>query len=174
MTIEHKDFIGYYYDLYPAGYCQHLINEFNRLEEKGVGSNRQVSENALKHNKNDYQIVVNLCNHDLKPFQGVEDGIEFQRESCDLFFDGIQRCYNDYSTQYSMLRDGGNVRASIMKMQRTGPGGGYHIWHSEQGPGNQANRCVVYMLYVNDLDCDGGETEFLNQRIRVKPKENLM
>jgi hypothetical protein len=59
-------------------------------------------------------------------------------------------------------------------MQRTGPGGGYHVWHGEQGPGTHANRAVVYMLYLNDLDGEGGETEFLYQKMRVKPEENLM
>ena len=62
----------------------------------------------------------------------------------------------------------------VMKMQRTGPGGGYHVWHGEQGPGTHANRAVVYMLYLNDLDGEGGETEFLYQKMRVKPEENLM
>jgi hypothetical protein len=37
QMIEHKDFIGYYHNLYPEGYCQHLIEQFNLLEEKGIG-----------------------------------------------------------------------------------------------------------------------------------------
>jgi hypothetical protein len=179
MNIEHKDFVGFYKNLYPSGYCQHLINEFNKLEESGVGSNRQQSERAHKHIKDDYQIGINLRNHNLEPFKWTEthdDGVEkeFDRDSCDLFFDGLQRCYDDYSTKYSLLRDNGNIRASVMKMQRTGPGGGYHVWHGEQGPETRANRCVVYMLYLNNLGSEGGETEFLYQKLRIKPEENLM
>ena len=78
------------------------------------------------------------------------------------------------SSKYSILRANGNIRASTMKMQRTGPGGGYHVWHGEQGPGRDANRVVVYMLYLNSLDGEGGETEFLYQKMRIKPEENLM
>lgn len=179
MKIEHKDFIGYYYDLYPQGYCQHLIDQFNLLEEKGVGANRQRSEKTHKHIKDDYQINVNLRNHDLEPFKWTEqhpDGVdrEFIRDVSDLFFEGLQRCYDEYSEKYSVLRDNGNVRASVMKMQRTGPGGGYHIWHAEQGPGANASRVVVYMLYLNTIEGDGAETEFLYQKTRVKPQENLM
>lgn len=60
-------------------------------------------------------------------------------------------------------------------MQRTDPGGGYHIWHGEQGNGEQAQRVLVYMLYLNDFDTeDGGETEFLYQRKRIRPQENVM
>lgn len=165
--VEHKDFIGYYRNLYPAGYCEHLIKEFNRLEEGGVGANRQRSENALKHVKDDYQIGIELRNHNLQRFE--------DKDSCDLFFHGLQVCYDDYTSKYSILRDDGKIRASVMKMQRTGPGGGYHVWHGEQGPGAQANRVLVYMVYLNSFEeNDGGETEFLYQRTRVKPEENLM
>ena len=165
--VTHKDFIGFYRNLYPSGYCEHLVSEFNRLENAGIGSNRQRSENAHKHIKDDHQIGINLRSHNLLPFM--------DRDPCDMFFDGLQACYNEYTTKYSVLRDNGNIRASIMKMQRTGPGGGYHVWHGEQGPGTQANRVLTYMVYLNSFeDGDGGETEFLYQRTRVKPEENLM
>lgn len=173
MRTEHKDFIGYYYDLYPQGYCQHLIKEFNRLEEGGVGANRQRGEGAHKHVKDDYQIGINLRNHSLEPFKWI-DGEEKCWDACDLFFDGLQRCYDEYSGLYSVLRENGNIRASVMKMQRTGPGGGYHVWHGEQGPGTHANRCVVYMVYLNTIEEEGAETEFLYQKTRIKPQENLM
>jgi hypothetical protein len=167
MNIEHNGFIGLYRDVYPQGYCQHLIDEFNRLEEGGIGTNRQKGEGALKHFKDDYQVFINLKNHNLMNFEG--------KNSCDLFFDGLQNCYNEYSNKYSVLRDNGNIRATAMKMQRTGPGGGYHIWHAEQGPNEQANRVVTYMLYLNSLPKeDGAETEFLYQQLRVSPEENTM
>jgi len=166
-NIEHKDFIGYYRNVYPSGYCQHIIKEFERLEENGAGSNRQTSEKAYKHIKDDYQINIELKNHLLTRFN--------DKDSCDLFFDGLQSCYDNYTEKYSTLKDSGKVRATVMKMQRTGPGGGYHIWHAEQGSGSHANRVLVYMLYLNSLqDGDGGETEFLYQRTRVQPEENLM
>jgi hypothetical protein len=173
MSIEHKEYVGFYRNFFPTGYCQHLINEFKRLEDAGAGSNRQQSEQAHKHVKDDHQIGVNLRSHNLQSFRWV-DSEEKNWDPCDLFFDGLQKCYDDYSSKYSILRDNGNIRASVMKMQRTGPGGGYHIWHGEQGPGTHANRVVVYMLYLNDLECEGGETEFLYQKMRIKPEENLM
>lgn len=167
MKIEHKDFIGYYRDLYPAGYCEHLIKEFNRLEESGAGSSRQKSENSLKHHKNDYQIGINFRNDSLLAFE--------QKNSFDLFFEGLQFCYNDYTDKYSVLRQDGHIRSNTMKMQRTSPGGGYHVWHCEHGPGVFSPRVLVYMVYLNSLDeGDGGETEFLYQRTRIKPEENLM
>ena len=62
-----------------------------------------------------------------------------------------------------------------MKMQRTDSGGGYHIWHSEQSGGKHAERVLVYSLYLNDIsETDGGETEFLYQRLRIRPEKNMM
>jgi hypothetical protein len=91
-----------------------------------------------------------------------------------LFFDGLQVCYNHYTEQFSVLKDA-HIRGTAMKMQRTDSGGGYHVWHGEQGNKEHAERVLVYMLYLNDLgEQDGGETEFLYQRLRLRPKANTM
>ena len=115
MNKEYIEHIALYHDVYPQGYCSHLIAEFNRLEESGAGANRQRSENALKHVKDDHQIGIELKNHNLLAFE--------EKNSCDLFFDGLQTCYDDYTDKYSVLRNNGKIRATVMKMQRTGPGG---------------------------------------------------
>lgn len=166
MNIKYDDFIGIYENVYPEGYCQHLINEFERLEQGGAGVNRQRGEGAHAHVKNDYQIGLNIKNHGAEPFQ--------DKNSVDFFFDGLQACYENYTEKFSILRDG-KIRATVMKMQRTSSGGGYHIWHGEQGAGDHANRVLVYMLYLNTLAPENcGETEFLYQQRRYNPTENTM
>lgn len=166
MKADYKGFIGIYNDVYPQGYCQHLISEFDRLESAGAGANRLQSEGAKRHIKNDYQIGMSLKGHDAIPFAG--------KNLVDVFFDGLQRCYEDYVNQFSTLEEG-KIRATVMKMQRTGPGGGYHVWHGEQNNGEQANRVLVYMLYLNTLEPhEAGETEFLYQKERYNPTENQM
>ena len=55
-------------------------------------------------------------------------------------------------------------------IQKTKPGGGYHIWHIERSFGNLGcNRALVWTVYLNDIK-EGGETEFLNQNQRVPAK----
>jgi hypothetical protein len=167
MSTEYFEHIAVFKNVFPDGYCKHLISEFNRLEENGVGWNRQSSEKVPAHMKNDYQIGLELRNHNLISFN---DG-----NPCDIFFDGLQRCYDEYTGKYSTIIDSGRLRATVMKMQRTGPGGGYHIWHSEQGSGPHASRGLVYMLYLNDIAPEeGAETEFLYQKKRFHPTENTM
>lgn len=167
MNKEYIEHIALYRDVYPQGYCQHLISEFDRLESNGAGASRQSSENANRHEKDDYQIGMNIKAHNVMDFNGIN--------SCNLFFDGLQQCYDDYTNKYSVLRDNGKIRATHMKVQRTGPGGGYHLWHCEQGPNDSASRVLTYMLYLNTLAPeDGAETEFLYQKKRFNPTENVM
>lgn len=165
MIVTYENFVGVYDDLLPAGYCQHLISEFDRLELDNVGANRQKSDGANKHVKDDYQININGRSIWMTPFQ--------DQNPKDMFFDGLQTCYNLYTEKYSVLKEG-KIRGDTMKMQRTAPGGGYHVWHGEQG--NQySNRVLVYMLYLNTLPLESaGETEFLYQQKRYSPIENRM
>ena len=166
MNAEYKDFIAIYRDVYPNGYCQHLIKEFERLVDSGAGINRQRGEGAPKHRKNDMQLELNFGVHTAADFNGSS--------AVRMFFNGLQQCYDHYTEQFSLLRDG-KITGTAMKMQRTDPGGGYHIWHGEQGNGDHAERVLVYMLYLNTLTQEeAGETEFLYQQRRLQPTENTM
>jgi hypothetical protein len=166
MNASYKDFIGVYNNVYPEGYCKHLINEFERLANSGAGANRKQSEDAPSHRKDDYQIVLNINAH---------AGLNFEdKDPVSFFFDGLQACYNDYTNKFSILKND-KIRCTSMKMQRTDPGGGYHVWHSEQGNGKFAERVIVYSLYLNTLEIENaGETEFLYQQTRFRPIENTM
>jgi hypothetical protein len=166
MNIKYKDFIGTYSNVYAEGYCQHLIDEYERLIVEGAGANRIQSEGVARHMKDDMQLDLNI---------GVQNATGFKGKSCrNIFFSGLQECYEDYTNKYSILK-GSKIHGSAMKMQRTDPGGGYHLWHGEQGSKEHAERVLVYMLYLNSLgNDDGGETEFLYQRLRIRPEENTL
>jgi hypothetical protein len=166
MNSNYKDFIATYTDVYPEGYCQHLISEFERLVQGGSGMSRQRGEGADRHRKDDMQLNLNIKAHQTLDFNN--------KDSADLFFHGLQQCYEDYTSMYSVLKDG-KIRGTTMKMQRTSPGGGYHVWHGEQGNNVHADRVLVYMLYLNSLTIEeAGETEFLYQQTRLRPQENTM
>lgn len=166
MNIEYKDFIGVFSDVYPKGFCEHLITEFDRNQALGAGTNRQNGEGADKHIKNDYQIFSNGKNINFDEFEG--------KNTVDMFFKGLQHCFEVYANEFSSLKDL-DIRCNNMKMQKTSTGGGYHVWHGEQGNGDQARRGLVYMLYLNTLPPEAnGETEFLHQQRRINPVENTM
>jgi len=57
-----------------------------------------------------------------------------------------------------------------LKIQKTLPTEGYHVWHIEHGKGyHNEPRAFVFSIYLNDVE-EGGETEFLHFSKRVKPK----
>lgn len=166
MKFEYKDFIGVFSNVYPDGFCQHLRAEFERNQTLGAGTDRQNGEGAAKHIKNDYQINSNGKNINFEPFN--------ENNTTNMFFKGLQNCFDAYAEEYSPLK-ALKINCNNMKMQKTSTGGGYHVWHGEQGNGDQANRGLVYTLYLNDLPSEAnGETEFLYQQRRINPVENTM
>ena len=166
MKSRYQDFIGIYDNVYPDGFCEHMIAEFERLMSSGSCGTRQQQEGVPKTIKEDYNYFLNCRNHAPAPFAG--------QDSMAIFWDGLQRCFDEYSSEFNSLKADSLLCTSV-KMQRTDPGAGYHIWHSEQGSRDAANRGVVYALYLNSLDHDAaGETEYLYQRLRIPPKENCM
>ena len=164
MISQYNNFIGMYQDVYPDGFCNHLINEFERLLESGVCNNRQSAENTTKTRKEDFHYFMNIRNNPMSPFN----------ETCvnKTFLTGLQNCFDDYTDEFDILKDY-NLRCTTLKMQKTEPGAGYHVWHAEQGPDADASRCLVYSAYLNTIE-DAGETEFLYQRLRIPPKENTV
>ena len=166
MKKETKDFISVYSDVYEDGFCEHIISEFERLSLSGATRDRIQSEGASRHIKDDTHLFLNFKNH---PMEGFND-----RAVTDIFFEGLQKCFEDYTNDYALLK---NIclRATHVKIQRTDPGQGYHVWHAEQENEDSAARILVYSLYLNTLALEeAGETEYLYQQRRVNPVENTL
>ena len=71
-------------------------------------------------------------------------------------------------------------RCDDINMQRYTKGkGGYHHWHSEQYPHptdseqRPLHRVLLWLIYLNDV-AEGGETEFLYQEAKIKPKQGSL
>ncbi len=52
------------------------------------------------------------------------------------------------------------------------PGEGFPKWHCERGMHQSNQRALAFMTYLNDVT-DGGETEWLHQEKKLKPKKGL-
>ena len=73
--------------------------------------------------------------------------------------------YSDH-TQHTWRLD------PIIKIQKYSKGEGYHVWHNENtGSPDTNKRHLVFMTYLNDVK--SGETGFLYQKLKVKPKKGL-
>ena len=87
MKFACKDFIGVFSNVYPEGFCEHLIAEFERNLTLGAGTDRQNGEGAHKHTKNDIQIFSNGKNILFDDFK------KDSAPTTDLFFRGLQNCF---------------------------------------------------------------------------------
>jgi len=58
-------------------------------------------------------------------------------------------------------------------IQRTLPGEYYH-WHIDGGSHEFSQRQLVAVWYLNDVDGPGGETEFLFQGVKVRPRQGKL
>ena len=80
----------------------------------------------------------------------------------------LQAAFLHYQKEYTNFSSHGQKLISFtQKLQRTKPGGGYHVWHCENSSFEMAHRVLVWSIYLND-DYSAGETEFLWQHKRVK------
>lgn len=161
-----NDFIEIFEDVFPEGFCEHVIHEFDNNHKDGLTFTRQEQENVDVLVKNDTHMFLNYTQQ-FNPFEG--------KNTVDIFYEGIQKCFNLYTEKYTILRDVG-VKTKGVKLQKTHSGAGYHVWHAEQGNGEiQASRCLVYIVYLNSLEPENcGETEFLYQQKRVRPVKNTV
>ena len=80
-----------------------------------------------------------------------------------------------YVNKYSRAGETGNwFITEAINIQYYQPGGGYTAWHTERTSNRvpSVNRHLVFMTYLNDVHDEGG-TEFLYQKITVRPTKGL-
>jgi hypothetical protein len=87
----------------------------------------------------------------------------------------IHDCLLEYMHEFGQLSTTRLTNNKCLKMQRTLPMGGYHVWHYENGDRPEAyNRELVWMIYLNDMPEGEGETEFLYQKKRIRPTQGTV
>jgi|TARA_R100000008_G_scaffold37774_1_gene21525 hypothetical protein len=142
----------------PEKLCKDAINLFEQKKKFKEVFSREMSENANLLQKSDEQLYLQ---HDNLTFW--EKDIKTMIVNFDLAF----RFYIKKIALAEQYPEG--FHYTNFKIQKTQPGGGYHMWHLEHQNRGDANRVLVFTIYLNDIK-DGGETEFLHQNIRVQPK----
>ena len=80
----------------------------------------------------------------------------------------VRECLKEYLEWYPFLKNF-NYHSTTCLLQKTKPTEGYHDWHSESNNIACANRTLVWSVYFNDVK-EGGETEFLYQKQKIKSK----
>ena len=81
-----------------------------------------------------------------------------------------------YAKKWKGILDGADpVSSWTCKIQKTKSGGGYHVWHSENGSFLYRDRVLTWMIYLNDVPMEcGGATDFFHQEISFQPKKGTV
>jgi hypothetical protein len=163
-NVQFDNFVGVYDGFYTSDYCKAMIDYLEYMDSMGKTWQR------------DYTTEVNKSDTSLNIIE--PNSISFSRDNLGPHFDTFtktfwQECYPSYSKEYSILRTLPQQMIYTIKVQRTKPTEGYHIWHCESSGRDMSSRMAVFMLYLNTIR-EGGETEFLYTEQRIKPVEGRL
>tara|TARA_B100000287_G_scaffold360481_1_gene352908 strand:- start:290 stop:928 length:639 start_codon:yes stop_codon:yes gene_type:complete len=142
-----QDFIGIFDDAVDPNFCDFLCNY--------IDQSSQVASRNYTHVK-DKQICLDAFS------PGEAKGL----------MEYINGCLYYYINEFSYLTNFSYVSALVL-LQKTEPTEGYHMFHGENINWNVQNRTLAWMVYLNDVE-EGGETEFLYQKLKVKPKKGTV
>jgi hypothetical protein len=155
------NFIGVYDNYITPEECDKAIQLYEYQNKFNKTINRKVFEKSPIIEKKDKQFFAAANNIDV-----------WWSDSKTLIFN-YNLAFNHYieNTGAKEVYDGGPFHFTTLKIQKTLPTEGYHVWHIEHQKGfeNEA-RAFAFCVYLNDVE-EGGETEFLHFSKRVKPKK---
>ena len=97
----------------------------------------------------------------------VISGKDEWKDIDELLFTSLAKALSRVKKQFEFFN--GPFKDVGYAVQRTKPGEYYH-WHVDSGRHQLSDRQLVAIWYLNDIEGPGGETEFLNQAIKVKPE----
>ena len=154
-------FVGLKEELLSAEECGAIIEHYESLNALNLTYTRK-QEGVAAHFKNDSALSL----MDIRTEDRV---LPVHAPVYKPFLDKFWPFYNEYLEEFSVLKSMPQHGINFIKIQKTLPGQGYHVWHFEDGsPANMA-RLMTFIVYLNDVE-DGGETGFLYYSKRFKPK----
>jgi hypothetical protein len=155
IKITHDQFIGIYDNVLSEDECKNIIDLFEGDLNDKVDKNGDTQFNKDKMERYDYQKFY------------------LSNDTSNLIVlkvnEVLNKCIELYAKEFWVIKQ---LKATSLevKLQKTPPKGGYHVWHCEQGDSKSSNRVLAWNIYLNDIPDGEGETEFLWQGLRVKPK----
>ncbi len=97
----------------------------------------------------------------------VLSGKEHWHDVDRLLFYSLGRAVLDFRHRFPFFS--GPFKDMGYALQKTSPGEYYH-WHIDGGSHEFANRQLVAVWYLNDVEGPGGTTDFSIQNVQVKPE----
>tara|TARA_B100000902_G_scaffold212414_1_gene201993 strand:+ start:256 stop:837 length:582 start_codon:yes stop_codon:yes gene_type:complete len=145
-----KEFIG----IYPKAVDPRLCDELVKIASNTQYVKGSPDSDVAAMHRQDLQIA-------LEPFM---PGLA--RE----FMKPVSNCLSEYIHVECPFLQQNTFVSSVTLVQKTKPTQGYHSFHCENSTWDLYSRSMAWMVYLNDIE-EGGETEFLYQKMKVKPEK---
>ena len=147
-NFEIEDFIGVFPDAVNPKFCDYLVDYIDQSSHVMGGRN-------YTHVK-DKQICLDA----------------FSPGESKNLMEFVNGCLYYYINEISYLTNF-NFVSAVVPLQKTEPTQGYHMFHGENLNWNLQHRTMAWMVYLNDVP-EGGETEFLYQKRKLKPEKGTV
>lgn len=142
----------------PPSLCEDLIRFFQQHPDNQAQGKTAGGLNLEAKNSTDLTI---------RPRELSQDDHQPVR----AYLDALFACHQDYLQQWPFLQNVlPNAEISSFNIQRYLPGGHFLKVHSERTTLATSHRVLAWMTYLNDVE-DGGETEFVQQKLQVQPEQ---
>jgi len=161
-----EDFIRVWSNKVPQRLCQRAIEAFEDIVDN-PDHKEHVSNNATQFSESS-----NLGRRDLAIFLQNENFN--QCGLCDDILEYLHSSLLEYIEEFGQFKMMPLSNKYDLKLQRTLPMGGYHVWHYESDNPERLVRQLVWMIYLNDMPAGEAETEFLYQGRRLEPTEGTV
>ena len=153
------NFIGIFDNFFPKYMINGFLEYYKNAEKNFLTWGRDDKEF-----RDDYAAV-------LQGYQDKHIPVRYNtQEFTHIFYKDI---FSFYEKKFVHLKNAGAHSIFEIKIQKTLPSQGYHIWHTENMERRFSLRFLAFILYLNNVE-EGGETEFLYQQTRIKPVENRL
>jgi len=145
-----RDHIGIWEKKVPDEVCDKLIDYIESSQlYPNLGNDKTLREDSSC-------FLLSTREEDQELFKEINDYLTPARE--------------EYLAQYGAMR-GVFLTNPEMKLQKTMPCQGYHLWHCERNAMQFVLRELVWTIYLNDMPEGEGETEFIFQKYRYQPQK---
>lgn len=157
------DFIEVYENILSDSLCERIIEKHKQIQESCASSfNREALHYGAEYyggsrTRKDIAIYFEVSAPDLNEEINAR----------------LQKPLEDYLDKHPGL-DMIPLMSDCVKVQETKRGGGFHLWHNEIGPGRESRRVLNWAIYLNDTVEGEGTTEFIEQGIKVQPKQGTL
>ena len=187
--------IEIYENVLSTDLCEQIIEKFEEEDENGLTYPGTTYNSLLDTNIKD---TTDLILNKLTLFQSQNIDINQKTEEHQKWLDNLDTIYKAiskyairYIQKYSCITnwvpmiESGDIHKTFMPdiilAKRYVPPNQHFTWHMDHSPelprkilenpesSKSFLRCMVFLFYLNDVE-EGGETEFLYQDLKVKPK----